>query len=58
MGNNIQIAISTICKRDKKKKNPKIYGIDFNKAYRMVPHSWVPKKIQMFDVAQNVISLM
>ena len=39
-------------------KNLAIIWIDYNKAYDMVPHSWIIKCLDLFGVVENIKSLL
>ena len=39
-------------------KNLAMAWIDYNKAYNMVPHSWIIKCLDLFGVVENIKSLL
>ena len=39
-------------------KNLAMAWIDYNKAYDMVPHSWIIKCLDLFGVVENIKSLL
>ena len=41
-----------------RKKNLAMAWIDYNKAYDMVPHSQIKKCLDLFDVAENIKTLL
>ena len=39
-------------------KNLALAWIDYKKAYDMVPHWWIIKRLDLFEVAENIKSLL
>ena len=49
---------AVISQVESRKKSLAMTGIDYKKAYNMVPHSWIKEYFELFGVAENIKTLL
>ena len=59
-GTKDQLLIDTTVVRDsrRRKKNLNVAQVDFEKAYDMMPHSWILKTLELLGTATNITELL
>ena len=57
--NDLLYIVRAVIKEVKSRnKNLAMAWIDYKKAYNMVPHSWIKECLDLFEVAENIKSLL